>query len=76
VLLGISIVRGVTGSSFPPRFFPTVEFGFSLWMNILFPVQKQKKRNIRCESVLLTIFIYPKVWYNADQSQWYQTNVS
>ena len=39
VLFGISIVRGVTGSSFPPRFFPTVKFGFSLW--ILFPVQKK-----------------------------------
>ena len=76
VLFGISIVRGVTGSSFPPRFFPTVKFGFSLWMNILFPVQQHKKRNIRCESVLLTIFIYPKVWYNADQPQRYQANVS
>lgn len=42
VLFGISIVRGVTGSSFPPRFFPTVKFGFSLWINILFPVQKNK----------------------------------
>ena len=42
VLFGISIVRGVTGSSFPPRFFPTVKFGFSLLINTLFPVQKHK----------------------------------
>lgn len=42
VLFGICIVRGVTGSSFPPRFFPTVKFGFSLLINILFPIQKHK----------------------------------
>ena len=42
VLFGISIVRGVTGSSFPPRFFSIVKFGFSLLINTLFPVQKHK----------------------------------
>lgn len=42
VLFGIFIVRGVTGSSFPPRFFPTVEFGFSQLRNTLFPVQIHK----------------------------------